>query len=159
MTILFPGAEYSPGIRFKTTVQRWSWRYDNASLAITLARELSYCGQATSPGGCTCWGKLSWWAVTAGDVSSDQGSSFYCFYKPNHTFDTFRGIFEFFTATERAFWNKKWKIITFCNEQWQIFTYSKIKINPSLLLTREHLFTCRVRKMVPSLTLSYCWVH
>ena len=62
-----PGLTTDRGSDLK--LQRRSWRYDNASLAITLAGEFSYCGQTTSPGCCTCRGPLRWRAVIAGDGS------------------------------------------------------------------------------------------
>ena len=50
-------------------LQRQSWRYDNASLAITLAGEFSFRGQTTAPGYCTGRGPLCWRAVKAGEDS------------------------------------------------------------------------------------------
>ena len=62
-----PGRTTDRGTDFK--LQRRSWRYDNASLAITLAGEICFCGQTTAPGYCTCRGKLCWRAVKAGEDS------------------------------------------------------------------------------------------
>ena len=50
-------------------LQGRSWRQYNASLAITLASEFSSWCRTSSPGYCTCWGPLSWWAVKAGECS------------------------------------------------------------------------------------------
>ena len=53
---------------------------------------------------------------------------------------------------------EKWKIVTFL--YWKV-PNSKSKINPSLLLTGEHFFSCRGRKMVPTgqASLYYWTVH
>ena len=161
--ILLLGTDYSPGIRFKTTA------------------EFSYCGQATSPGCCTCRGKFSWRAVTAGDVSYWPGKLIFAGVKNRIILLTFAEEFLTLLLQLRGdFSNKKWKTVNFLYERGKnnlffvlkreksilfriekckIFTYSKSKINPSLLLTGEHLFTWRGRKMVPSPSLSFCWVH
>ena len=90
-TVLFPGAYYSPGIRFKTT----------AAILAVGQRILSYD---------TCWGiqllgsgNLSWLLHLPGTAPTDRGSSVSLCYKPNLTFDTCRGLFESCTAIERGF--------------------------------------------------------
>ena len=79
-------------------LQRGSWQYYNASLAITLAADFSSCGRTTPPGCCTCRGWLRWRAVKAGEPH------FRWCYKLNHTFDTCREFlnFESFTATDKG---------------------------------------------------------
>ena len=62
-----PGRNTDRGTDLK--LQRRSWRYENASLAITLAGECSFCGQTTAPGYCTCRGPLCWRAGKAGESS------------------------------------------------------------------------------------------
>ena len=59
-------------------LQRQSWQYENASLAITLAGEFCFYGQATAPGYYTCRVKLCWPALKAGEdsYSTDRESSF-----------------------------------------------------------------------------------
>ena len=54
-------------------LQLRSRRWYNSSLAITLAREFSFCGRTTAPGCCTCRGKLRWRAVKAGEESYSPG--------------------------------------------------------------------------------------
>ena len=54
-------------------LQLRSRRWYNSSLAITLARESSFCGRTTAPGFCTCRGKLRWRAVKAGEESYSPG--------------------------------------------------------------------------------------
>ena len=59
-----PGRTTDWGTALK--LQQQSWRYDNASLAITLAREFCFRGQTTAPGYCTSRGPLCFRAVKAG---------------------------------------------------------------------------------------------
>ena len=100
-TFLLPGADYSAGIRFKTT----------AAILAVVQRLLSYN---------TCWGfqllpSDSFWLLhlpgnieLAGRKSRrrillTRATPFRRCYKPNLTFDTCRGIFESFTASDRGF--------------------------------------------------------
>ena len=66
-----PGRATDRGSYLK--LQRRSWRYDNASLALTLAGEFSFCGQTTAPSYCTCRGLLRRRAVKAGEDSYSPG--------------------------------------------------------------------------------------
>ena len=50
-------------------LQRRSWSWNNASLAITFATNFWSCGRTTSPGYCTCRGSLCWWAFKAGECT------------------------------------------------------------------------------------------
>ena len=111
----------------------YTWRWYNSSLAITLAGEFSFCGQTTAPGYCTWRGRL---------LLTGEGHFRRC-YKPNLTFDTCRGLFESFCATES---NKKWKIIT--------FSYKKVKYHYFFILKKWNIitFSCWKCKIV---TFSY----
>ena len=113
------GTFSSPGLnthrRSYLKLQRQSWRWNKASLAITLAADFWSCGLTTSPGYCTCRRPLCWRAVKAGECAYWPGN-FRIFY---HVTD--RGIVQMWVL---LFCMGKWQIVTFRIEKWQIVTFS-----------------------------------
>ena len=120
-------------------LQRRSWRWYNSSLAITLAGEFSYCSQATSPGCYTCLGKWSWRAVTAGEGSHWPRKLIFAGVINRIILLTLSREFSNLLLPLRVknhyflVWKSEESLL-FRVEKWQILTYSKSKINPSLLL-------------------------
>ena len=118
---IFPGHTYDRG----SDLNRWSWRWCNSSLAITLAGEFSYCSQATSSGCCTCRGQL----LLTGDAHFRR-----CVINRILLLTLASDFFNLFLQLRGAFSNKQWKFITFLLkseksllfhiEKWQIFTHS-----------------------------------
>ena len=106
-------------------LQQRSWRYDNASLAITLAGEFSFCGQTIGPGYCTCRGPLRWRAVKAGEGSYWPGKLFFAGFINQIILLTLAGEFSnLLLQLTGAFRNKKWKIITIWYTKVKIYTFS-----------------------------------
>ena len=99
--ILFPEADFSLGIRFKTP-------------AVILAVVQCLLSYNTCQGIQLLRSRNSWLLHLPGKIelagSNSRGhflligeAHFFLCYKPNHTFETCQGIFESFTATERGF--------------------------------------------------------
>ena len=111
----------------------------NASLAITLAGEFSSCSQATSPGCYTCLGKWSWRAVTAGEGSHWPRKLIFAGVINRIILLTLSREFSNLLLPLRVknhyflVWKSEESLL-FRVEKWQILTYSKSKINPSLPL-------------------------
>ena len=117
-----PGRTTDRGTDLK--LQRQSWRYGNASLAITLAGE--FWGQTTAPGYCTSQGPLCWQAVKAGESSYWPGKLLFAGVVNQVLLFTLAGDFsnclmlmiEAYTVVLKSdksllFRIKKWKFITF----------------------------------------------
>ena len=140
-----PGRTTDRGSDLK--LQRWSWRWYNSSLAITLAGEFSFWSQTTAPSYCTCQGNLRWRAVIARDGSSWLGnlifagvvnwillftlaeeSHFHRCSKPNPTLHLSGNFSNLLLQLTGAFCNKKWQIITICLKKWKFITFSWWKV-------------------------------
>ena len=104
---LYWGCFSSPGLithKGSDLKLQWqSWRYDNASLAITLAGEFSYCGQTAAPGCCTCRRRL---LLT-------RESHFRWFYEQIFILTLAGESSNCLQLLIEASSNKKWQIITF----------------------------------------------
>ena len=142
-TFLLPGADFSPGIRFKTA----------AVILAAVQRLLSY-----NP--CRGFQLLrseifSWLFHLPGiiELAGSKSRGMLLLTGEAHTDDTCRDMFESFTATDRGLRSKKWQIITFFvwrSEKSLLFRVKKWKI------VQGTPFTCRGRIMIPGLPLSFC---
>ena len=130
-------------------LQRRFWRWYNSSLAVTLAGEFLFCGQTTAPGHCTCWGKLHWGAVKAGEESYRPGKLLFAGVINRILLFTLAGEFSNCLLLLRgAFSNKKWQIITFSYEKVKVHYFFLLKSEISLLfrIVKWQIFTFRIIK-------------